>query len=135
MSQNDPFSWLFPNGKPDDGMSIDPEQAKAEQAAQMAAMQQAENELNQLCAEVLRNGRGPELLQWLRDCTIESPLLKLNNAAGQIAGNEFPLSPAEWAYVRAGQNSVIHELERRVYLALQPAPTPAPQPETEGNAT
>lgn len=129
MSQNDPFSWLFPNGVPKEMAEVDPEQAKAEQAAQMAAMQQAEDELNALVADVLRNGRGPELLQWLRDCTIETSLLKMNNAAGQIAGNEFPLSPAEWAYVRAGQNSVVHELERRIYLALQPAPTPAPQPE------
>jgi hypothetical protein len=131
----DGFDWLRTLGAPDDGLPADTEEAKAEQQRQLEAMQQAERELNGLIAEVLRNGRGPELLQWLRDCTIESPLLKLNNAAGQIAGNEFPLSPAEWAYVRAGQNSVIHELERRIYLALHPAPTPAPQTKPEGNAT
>lgn len=131
MSNNPPaFDWLFPQGAPD-GLPADTEEAKAEQQRQLEAMQAAENELNQLVASVLRNGRGPELLQWLRDCTIESPLLKLNNAAGQMAGNEFPLSPAEWAYVRAGQNSVIHELERRIALAMQPAPEPAQKPEGE----
>lgn len=127
------FDWLFGQGNNPDGLPEETEAAKAEQARQLEAMQQAERELNGLVAEVLRNGRGPELLQWLRDCTIEAPLLKLNNAAGQIAGNEFPLSPAEWAYVRAGQNSVVHELERRIAEALKPAPAPAPQPEGDAS--
>jgi hypothetical protein len=107
------------------------EEDLAEQKRQMEAMAQAERELNALVLSVFGTGRGPELLEWLRDNTVECSPLKINNGAGQIAGNEFPIQPSDWLMIRAGQNSIVHELERRIAIARKPEPAPeTPKGET-----
>lgn len=123
MNVDNPLDWL--DGRPQPTLEED----AAEQQRQLEAMNQAQYELSKLYADVFTQGRGPELLAHLRNCTIETPLIRLTQDFG---GNDFPLSPSDWAYLRTGQNSVVHEIERRLALALAPPPAPKPATQPEG---
>ena len=108
---SEPFNWL------DD----DPEQIEAANAEQIAEARLRARETASMIYEVLTKGRGPEFMDWLEQKTIRSSILTLSNG---LVNGEFPLSPADWAYVRAGQNSVFEELERQIRIAMAPEPEP-----------
>ena len=69
-------------------------------------------EQGKLVFDVLGMGRGPELLELLREQTIEKPLMVVHGTIGSAP--EIGLGPAEWAYYREGQNSVIRYLETMI---------------------
>lgn len=105
------------------------EEEKAAQAANQEvneAVELARMEEARLFFAVFGTGRGPELLDLLRGKTIELPLM---DVSGSLVRGEVALSPAEWAYVREGQNSIVREIEAQLKLATRPPETPAAQPE------
>lgn len=106
----DAFDWMR-SGRGE----FDP--AKANEAQLQAARQAALNEA-QLVFDVMTTGRGPEFLEWLRERTIEVPLL---NVSRSLVAGEVALSPADWAYFRGGQNSIVHMIEEKLALVRQQA--------------
>lgn len=123
MNRAEAFSWLT---DADPTTSIDPVEAN-KQANEEARL--AQIELANLFAEVLHfSPRGPELMQYLRDCTIEVGLMDVGRS---ILRGDVALSPADWAYAREGQNSIVRMMESQIRMALTPEPA-APEPQTEG---
>lgn len=123
MNRREAFDWL---SNADPTSAIDPVEANR-QANEEA--NNAERELAQLFADVLHHSpRGPELMAYLRDCTIELPLMDVGRS---IVKGDVALSPADWAYMREGQNSIVRMMEAQVHRALTPEPA-APEPATEG---
>lgn len=105
------FGWL---GEQDPELARD----AVEQNKQMEAQAlQAQRELARLFYDVFGEGRGPELLERLRDTTIEMPLMSVNGVLGSQP--EIGLGPAEWAYYREGQNSVVRFIELQMRNALR----------------
>jgi hypothetical protein len=123
----DPFAWLMSQNTPEE-REVSAQNEEAMRDARNAAREEA-----QLFADVFQHGRGPELLELLRDRTIEVPLMDVSRS---IVRGEVALSPAEWAYVREGQNSVIRHIQDQIRIALTPEedPQPAATTEGEGNA-
>lgn len=80
--------------------------------------------------DVFGHGRGPELLEHLRDFTIELSLLQGVGRSPVML--EIGLSPEQWAFLREGQNSVIRHIEAQLKLATTPVDKPV-QTETEDN--
>lgn len=123
---NDPFSWLM------QGHGTAEEEAAVREAQDLNADAAREvQEKARLFADVFLHGRGPELLQELRNSTIEVPLM---NVSRSFVSGEVALSPADWAYVREGQNSVIRLIEEQIRIAITPAPA-APERQNEGPST
>ncbi len=109
MNAQDPFDWLAGRGP-----------NPAEQQAEMNEVAaQATRERAQLYASVFLHGRGPELLAELRDCTIEVGLMDVSRS---VVRGEVALSPADWAYVREGQNSLVRMIEEQIRIAQTPEP-------------
>lgn len=79
--------------------------------------------------DVFGHGRGPELLEHLRDCTIELSLLSMT---GSTLYTEIGLSPEQWAFLREGQNSLVRYIEKQLKIATTPVDKPV-QTETEDN--
>lgn len=105
---NDPYEWMRGAiGAPSD------EQLEGQKDT-LDAIERAAVEEARLFFDVFTQGRGPELLQWLRDHTIEVPLL---DVSGSLVRGEVALSPADWAYVREGQNSVTRLIETMIARA------------------
>ena len=71
-------------------------------------------EVGRLFYDVFTVGRGPELLMFLRDQTIEVDLMNVGAAIGE---RQFDLDPGNWAYYRTGQNSVVRYIETMIRLA------------------
>lgn len=115
MRPEDAFSWLRGNipATPDE------QQAAAMNAEAINAENLRQWEAARIFLDVFGTGRGPELLMVLRDATIELPLMEV--AASTVRG-DLALSPAEWAYVREGQNSVVRLIESQMRIAKGPAP-------------
>ena len=117
------FDWLetFENN-PEDILEQNQEAMKAALNAQL--------ETAKMIREVMTDGRGPEFMDWLEGMTRRAPLLKVSSSIP--VGNEIALSPADWAYIRAGQNSVLEELERMIHLAtVQPNEEPQQENQAE----
>lgn len=115
------------------GADEDARAALEQNEAAMKAAAEAQIERAMMVHNVLCTGRGPELLDMLRAFTIDLP-----NAVDPQATIEPPgigLNPAEWLFIREGQNSVTRFLEGMIRLARQAATTPAvvPAQPTEGN--
>lgn len=110
---NDAFNWL----KQQEEHAAEA-QALNDEAIRKHA-QEAE-EFAQLVKNVLGTGEGVILMEKLFEFTVCAPLLK---TSGTIAESEIGLSPSDWAYVRAGQNSVYDFLNRQIQWANRPRET------------
>lgn len=107
------FNWL-PGGEnmPDESARDAVEQN--EQMMQAAIVMQREEA--RLFYDVFMTGRGPELLQLLREKTIEVDLMQVSAVIGNGL-REMGVNPSEWAYHRNGQNTVIRYIETMVRTA------------------
>jgi hypothetical protein len=126
MVKENPFSWIKAGMPADEQNEFDAALKQNEQA--VAALQASNMQLAKLTFDVFENGRGPEWLDWVRSKTIGFPLLLVG---GMIGGGEVNLSPSDWAYFRAGQNSIVHLIDDLVTMAA----TPLPQPEGTENGS
>lgn len=106
---SDAFSWYPPS----EGEARD---APAQNEAMMEAAAQARREFSKLFLDVFGQGRGPELLEVMRASTIELDLFVVSATIGN-AHREMGVSPAEWAYHRNGQNSVVRWIEQELFNA------------------
>lgn len=114
MSGAAPFGWLG------DAMSGGLDQEDAREAFEQNTKMQEEaaqraREIARLFYDVFAFGRGPELLEFLRLQTIELDLMNVSGAT--IGERQFDLDPANWAYYRNGQNSVVRYSETMIRLA------------------
>lgn len=107
----DPFGWL-PGAVQEEGSGNPIE----DNEAMLNAARLAFREKCRLFYDVMGTGRGPELLDLLRSETIELDLMNVSATIGN-GGREIPVNPAEWAYHRNGQNSVVRYLELMVLEA------------------
>ena len=115
MNANDAFSWLSQEvGTPQ--ADIDQNQEHLE-AVRMAALEQA----TMIKRALVDNDAGAVLLDFLTQATIMTPLMQVSRAL-PVSG-EVALSPADWAHIRAGQNSVVHYLRDQIAMAMQPQST------------
>lgn len=108
------FDWL-PGAAQDEGDERNP---VAQNAAMMEAAKLIAREKSRLFYDVFASGRGPELLELLRTETIDLDLM----AVSPVIGNhlrEMGVNPAEWAYHRNGQNSVVRYIETQIRIAMQ----------------
>ena len=103
-----PFSWL--PGAEDAPNDPDGRDAIAMNEAMQAKALEAFRESCRLFHDVFGTGRGPELLELLREKTIELDLMNVSATIGN-GDREIPVNPAEWAYHRNGQNSVVRWIE------------------------
>lgn len=104
------FSWL-PDGNVEDARD-----AMEQNEAMQAAAKQAMREKARLFYDVFGVGRGPELLELLRSETLDVDLMNITATIGN-GSREIPVNPAEWAYHRNGQNSVVRYLEAMTRLS------------------
>lgn len=105
------FSWL--PGAEDQGEArdtFDQNEAMLKEAAQK------QREFARLFFDVFMTGRGPELLQVMRDSTIELDLMAVSPVI-MNGMREMGVGPAEWAYHRNGQNSVVRWIETMIRLS------------------
>lgn len=110
---DNPFAWL--GGGDDPG---DAREALAQNEAMIEAAKQAAREEARLFLDVFGTGRGPILLELLREKTIERDLMVASLTIGNET-REIPVNPAEWAYHRNGQNSVVRYIETQVREAMR----------------
>lgn len=115
---NSPFDWLTQNIPSTD----DEKAAQLQNDEQIRSMQLQDVENARLFFDVFSSGRGPELLEHLRACTIEVPLMDVGRS---IVRGEVALAPSDWAYVREGQNSIVRYIESRMKVATMPVELPA----------
>lgn len=109
-----------------DERAVDLANREANEAARLADYENAK-----LFFDVLMTGRGPELMEHLRNSTIEVPLMEVS---GSLVRGEVALGPDQWAFLREGQNSIVRYMESRCRDAMKEPEKPAPQPtEGEGN--
>lgn len=108
------FDWL---GSEDAGglNQEDAREALAKNEEMQKEAAQRMRDYARLFWDVFSVGRGPELLDTLRQMTIELSLM--NVADGIMDGQQFNLDPANWAYHRNGQNSVVRHIEAMCRLA------------------
>lgn len=108
----DPFSWM-----PQPDAARDPfAQAEADQKEMTEDAARRQREFARLFHDVFATGRGPELLELMRECTIELDLMNVSRVIG-TEQREVPVNPSEWAYHRNGQNSVVRWIEENLRLA------------------
>lgn len=110
----DAFNWL-PGGAEgeNDGNPIE-QNEEMQRAYEAALLQQAKN-----FYEVFGTPKGNELLNHLRDRTIEVPLMNMSQVLDE--GREFGVNPSEWAFYRDGQNSVIRYIEKQLRIVVDHA--------------
>lgn len=87
-----------------------------------------EFETAKLVFEVFSEGRGPELLDWLRRVTIEAPFMQVSKS---LFASEVSMSAGEFSMIRWGQNDVVHMIETMMKRAVD-APPVAPNQKAEG---
>lgn len=114
MTQNNPFAWLGEALGQNEGSGNPIEDNEAMNKAAAAAYR----EQARLFYDVFGVGRGPELLDHLRSRTIEVDLMIVSATIGSET-REIPVNPAEWAYHRNGQNSVVRYIETMVREAMR----------------
>lgn len=114
MTQRQPLDWLGGILGEEEGSGNPIEDNEAmNKAAQIAYREQA-----RLFYDVFAEGRGPELLAHLRALTIELDLMNVSATIGN-GTREIPVNPAEWAYHRNGQNSVVRYIQTMVHEAMR----------------
>lgn len=105
------FEWL------DKAMEQTPDPEQSQEELQRVAQEQFE--LAQLVKRVMHdNEDGARLMNYLFDATIDTPLMTVGKNV-PITG-EVAMSPADWAYAREGQNSVIRWMREQIKLANNP---------------
>lgn len=109
MNANDAFSWLAGTPMPEGAEELNHDM-------QVAAAEEAMIPARTIFA-AFSTPEGAEALSILRDRTVGVPLMDVSRSMVQ---GEVALSPAEWAYVRAGQNSVVEFIEAQMELARNP---------------
>jgi hypothetical protein len=77
------------------------------QPQDVRAVEQQREDTDRLCLRVLGSEDGSKLMLWLRQTIMEQPVA-------------VPGSPADFAFYREGQNSVIRDLEARINRARKP---------------
>lgn len=106
------FSWL--PGAEDQGEARDSfEQNKA-------MLEEAERLLREearLFYDVFMTGRGPELLEHMRSKTVDLDLMSVSSVI-MNGMREMGVGPAEWAYHRNGQNTVVRWIETMIRHAV-----------------
>jgi len=110
MADFDPFSWLG-------GQDPFTDQSEAQSKSAMDALEKRLELARKVHAIFAQTPDGIDVLQTMRDLTIELPLMQIS---GSLVQGEVTLSPADWAYIREGQNSVIRFLEGLIHLAENP---------------
>jgi hypothetical protein len=77
------------------------------QPQDVRAVEQKREDADRLCLRVLGTEDGQLLMKWLRETILEQPVA-------------VPGSPADFAFYRVGQNSLIRDLEARLNRARKP---------------
>lgn len=117
MKNGSAFDWI------NDMMN----QQEQEPAQDNEAMMRAQLEQADLVKRVLfDNPDGAALLDLLVQTTIMTPMMQVS-AALPVHG-EVALSPSDWAYLREGQNSVVHWMRSMIAYSQNP-----PKIEDENN--
>lgn len=111
------------NGNPDLGFlnSLFQDQNPGEEVSNEAAeaMERERMEVaNMVKRALIDNPDGAMLLDYLVNATIMTPMMMVNKAV-PIVG-EVAMSPADWAYCREGQNSVVHWMREQIQISLNP---------------
>ncbi len=107
----DPFGWLSPGANEEDARDA------ADQNKEMTeAVAQIMRERSKLFLDVFGQGRGPELLELMRAATVELDLFAISKSIND-EHREMGVGPAEWAYHRNGQNSVVRWIEQQLQCA------------------
>lgn len=120
------FSWL--------GVPAGEDQEARDAAAQLdndRVMQEIENQHREIArmafGAFITSSDGAGMLDYLRARTIEQPLAIPPDQGLEQPG--VPLNPAEWLFIREGQNSVIRHIEGLIRMAREYANKPANQQE------
>lgn len=81
----------------------------------------AEYEEAKLVHDVMRNGRGPELMELLRERTLMIPATRMT---GVLAREllEIPVTPEQWLWIRTGMNIVFNYFEAEIVKAERGPP-------------
>ena len=127
MAAGDPFSWMMGN-QPSSG---DPAFDEAVQANDelLRKVREREREFATLVHDVFRkHPRGAELLDHLRQMTIETTMMKATGNPLTMEA-EFQLDASDWIFAREGQNSLVRMLEYYIRMAETPE-EPAQQKES-----
>lgn len=109
------FDWLAQQVGFEQG-----EAADTTEAARQAQQEQMET-AQMIKRALIDNPDGAILLDYLTQATIMTPMMAVSRSLP--TDGEVALSPADWAYVREGQNSVIHFLRNQISLAMNPPKT------------
>jgi len=114
MSEN-PFAWLGAGG-PETPQEV--EQANEDQ---MRRAQEQILETARLYYRVFDTPDGRQLIDELRQSTIEIPGVRVT---GTFGGAEINMTVPEWMMFREGQNSVVRHIELQMKIAVMPAAQP-----------
>jgi hypothetical protein len=77
------------------------------QAKDIRNVDQHRKDTDRLYLRVFNTEDGAKLMKYMRDTILEQPVA-------------VPGSPADYAFYREGQNSIIREIEARIYRARNP---------------
>jgi hypothetical protein len=77
------------------------------QAKDIRDVDQHRKDTDRLYLKVFGTEDGAKLMKYMRDTILEQPVA-------------VPGSPADYAFYREGQNSIIREIEARIYRARNP---------------
>jgi hypothetical protein len=77
------------------------------QAKDIRDVDQQRKDTDRLYLRVFNTEDGAKLMKYMRDTILEQPVA-------------VPGSPADYAFYREGQNSIIREIEARIYRARNP---------------
>lgn len=106
------FSWL-PGAE---GSDEDAREAFAQNEEMMKAAALIQREEARLFLDVFSTGRGPELLELMQAKTLDLDLMAVSPVIGS-AFREMNMNPADWAFHRNGQNSVVRWIIQQIRLA------------------
>lgn len=110
------FDWM--GGADVPAQDLSPEEILAANEKMASAAAEVQMDFAKLVFDVMEaSPRGAELMQRLEDLTIQMPLMQVS---GSLVTGEVALSPADWAYVREGQNSVVRMLKDQIAYAKSP---------------
>lgn len=105
MAENEgAFSWLRSEQASGWG-DVNREGLSKEEADEQQAALLLQWEMAKLAHDVFAIGRGPELLEHIRDMTIEWPMVRVSGAVGH-ADLDMAITPDQWLWIRTGQNSM-----------------------------
>lgn len=121
MDNPNAFEWFMGD------MGFDKSEAKAASQVNAEVAQKHLELATMIKRALVDNDDGARLLEYLTNATIMTPMMQVSGALP--VNGEVALSPADWAYLRTGQNSVVHFLRDMVEYALNP---PKVETETDG---